>query len=138
MGRLTMALRICLAGAILCSLIGCAYIQELTNPKLESQNKKVDYLTTKLEYQNKKIAHLNAKVESKDGKISQLAAELESLQQLALALRKDIEGLKADSIRLAAANNKLQQHGLEMNMKINMLKTLDHRVEEKRKNYIGD
>jgi hypothetical protein len=67
-----------------------------------------------------------------------LTAKLKELRQETLALKEENQILNTDNIKLTFANSKLQQHSLELTMKIDMLKTLDHRVEEKRKNYSSD
>ena len=85
-----------------------------------------------------KIARLTETLESQNGKVEQLNAKLKELRQETLALEEENQILNADNIRLTFANSKLQKHSLELTMKIDMLKTLDHRVEEKRKNYISD
>jgi hypothetical protein len=67
-----------------------------------------------------------------------LTAKLKELRQETLALKEENQILNTDNIRLTFANSKLQKHSLELTMKIDILKTLDHRVEEKRKNYSSD
>jgi hypothetical protein len=61
------------------------------------------------------------KVESQKKKIKQLTAKLESSRQENLALKE--------------ANSELEKTNLELTSKIEILKTLDDRVEEKRRNY---
>ena len=70
--------------------------------------------------------------------MAQLTAKLKKLRQATLTLLEENNNLRDDSVRLTNANSELQKHSLEMTMKMNMLKTLDHRVEEKRKNYSSD
>jgi hypothetical protein len=77
-------------------------------------------------------------MESQNGKVELLTAKLKELRQETLALKEENQILNTDNIKLTFANSKLQQHSLELTMKIDMLKTLDHRVEEKRKNYSSD
>ncbi len=116
MGRLTIAMRIGLVWAIISFLTGCALLQERARtpewiyPKIDSQNKNVEQLT----------------------------AKLKQSQQANLALKKENETLKIDSLSLMNANSELQKYNLELTMKIDMLKILDHRVEEKRKSYSSD
>jgi hypothetical protein len=77
-------------------------------------------------------------MESQNGEVELLTAKLKELRQETLALKEENQILNTDNIKLTFANSKLQQHSLELTMKIDMLKTLDHRVEEKRKNYSSD
>ncbi len=93
--------------AIISFLIGCAPTQELINPKIESQNKKIEQLT----------------------------AKLKRSQQAKLALKKENKALKTDKLRLMNTNSKLKKDNLALTKKIDMLKILDRRVEEKRRTY---
>ncbi len=117
MGRLTIVMKIGLVWAIISFLSGCVQTQELMNPKIASQNQKIAI-------QNQKIDHLTAK--------------LIKTKQANIALKKENQKLKADQLRLMKTNSQLKKHNLELVMKIDMLKILDHRVEEKRKNYSSD
>ena len=110
--------------AIISFLIGCAQTQESMYPKIESQIKKI-------ESQNKKIAYQNKKIE-------QLTAKLIKSRQANLALKKENKKLKTDKLGLINTNSKIKKYNQDLAMKIDMLKTLDHRVEEKRKNYSSD
>ena len=116
MDRLTIAMRIGLVWALISILNGCTLIQEWPctpdwiYPKIDSQYESVEQLT----------------------------AKLKQSQQVNLALEKENDRLKLDSIKLMIANRELLEHNLELTMKIDMLKILDHRVEEKRKNYSSD
>jgi len=78
--------------------------------------------------------------------------ELHKSQQAYLALMKENRKLKADNLRLKETsrmlkkdnlklrntNSQLQTDNRELAMKCNMLKIIDHRVEEKRKNYTNE
>jgi len=126
MGRLAIAMRIGFVWAIISFLTGCSLIHECERkpewiyPRIDSQNKNVEQLTAKL----------------KQSQQANLA--LKQSQQANLALKKENETLMIDTLRLMNANSKLQQNNLELTTKIDMLKTLNHRVEEKRKNYSSD
>ena len=107
---MTIVMKIGFVWAIISFLIGCAQTQELMYPKIESQSKKIDQLTAKL-------------IKSR---------------QANLALKKENKKLETDKLRLMNTNRKLKKYNVELAMKIDMLKTLDHRVEEKRKNYSSE
>jgi division protein CdvB (Snf7/Vps24/ESCRT-III family) len=138
MGRLTIVMITGLVWAIISFLVGCAQTQEWLYPKTETQNEKIEQLTARLEFQNKKIEQLTARLEFQYKKIKQLTAKFEKSQQANLALNKENISLKIDKSRMMNSNSKLKKHNLELTMKIDMLKILDHRVEEKRKNYFSE
>ena len=117
MDRKTIAVKIGLVWAILFILSGCAQTQELMQPKIASQNQKIA---------------------SQNQKIDQLSAKLIKAKQANLALKKENQQLKADKLKLMKTNRQLKKHNLELAMKIDMLKILDHRVEEKRQNFSND
>lgn len=96
--------------AIASLLIGCTLSQKMADSRIESQNQK----------------------------IQQLTKELHKSQQAYLALLKENRKLKAENLRLMETSRKLEKDNRELAMKINMLKILDRRVEEKRKNYTND
>ena len=117
--------------AIIFFLIGCAQTQESMYPKIESQIKKI-------ESQNKKIVSQSKKIASQSKKIEQLTAKLIKSRQANLALKKENKKLKTDKLGLINTNSKIKKYNQELAMKIDMLKTLDHRVEEKRQNYSSE
>jgi hypothetical protein len=55
-----------------------------------------------------------------------------------LRLMKTSRMLKQYNLKLINTNSRLETDNRELDTKINMLKILDHRVEEKRKNYTSD
>ena len=77
-------------------------------------------------------------IESQNKKIEQLTAKLKKSKQANLALKKANKTLKSNKLRLMNTNRKLKKYNVELAMKIDMLKTLDHRVEEKRQNYSSE
>jgi small-conductance mechanosensitive channel len=117
MDRITIAMKLGLVWAIISFLSGCAQTQELMHPKIASQNKKIA---------------------AQNQKIDQLSTKLIKAKQANLALKKENQQLKADKLKLMKTNSQLKKHNQELAMKIDMLKILDHRVEEKRKNYSSD
>jgi len=110
MGKLTIIMKIGFVWAIMSFLSGCALIQNLKYSTIESQNKKIEQQT----------------------------AKLKKYKQANLALKEANKTLKTDKSRLMNTNSKLKKSNVELATKIDMLKTLDHRVEEKRENYSSD
>ena len=131
MGNITIVMKIGFVWAIISFLIGCAQTQESMYPKIESQIKKIESQNKKIAYQSKKIAYQNKKIE-------QLTAKLIKSRQANLALKRENKKLKTEKLGLINTNSKIKKYNQELAMKIDMLKTLDHRVEEKRKNYSSD
>jgi len=114
MGRLTIAMRIGLVWVIISFLFGCTLKQERVRTP--------EWIYPNNGFQSKKI--------------EQLTAKLNQSRQANLALKKENETLKIDRSSLMNANSKIKEYNKALTMKIDMLKILDHRVEEKRKNYI--
>ena len=110
MDRTKIVIKAGLVWAIISLFSGCALIQESMAPEIRSQNQKIDQLTAKL---------ITSKQEN-------------------LTLREENKKLKADKLRLIKTNSKLKRYNQALVMKIDMLKVLDHRVEEKRKSYSTD
>lgn len=117
MDRIALATKIGLVWAIISLFSGCVQTQELLQPTIASQNRKIA---------------------SQNQKIDQLTAKLIKTKQAILALKKENQKLKADNSTLMKTNSRLRKHNQELAMKIDMLKILDHRVEEKRKSYSSD
>jgi len=86
----------------------------------------------------KEIENQGPKIMAQNKKIKQLTAKLKISKQANLALKKENKTLKAEKSRLMSTNGKLKMDNQELAMKIDMLKILDHRVEEKRKNYSSE
>jgi hypothetical protein len=84
------------------------------------------------------IQNQSPQIESQNKKIEQLSAKLKKSKQANLALKKANKTLKFDKLVLINTNSILKKYSLDLAMKIDMLKTLDHRVEEKRKNYSSE
>ncbi len=82
------------------------------------------------------IQNQSPQIESQNKKIEQLTAKLKESEQANLALKEANKTLESDKLVLMNINSILKKYNLELAMKIDMLKILDHRVEEKRKNYI--
>ncbi len=84
------------------------------------------------------IQKQSPKIESQTKKIEQLSVKLKKSRQANLALKEANKTLKFDRLVLMNTNSILKKYSLDLAMKIDMLKTLDHRVEEKRKNYSSE
>jgi len=138
MDRLKIIMKIGLAWAIISLFMGCALTQKWTNSTINSQDQKIEHLTAQLAAKNKEIQHLTAQVGSKHKMIHRMTARRRKAREEYLAIKKENKALKADGARLTTANGKLQKHNLELTLKIDMLKILDHSVEEKRQNYSSE
>ena len=86
----------------------------------------------------KEIRSQGPKLKAQNKKIEQLTATLKISKQAIRSLNKENKALKDDTSRLRTANGKLKKDNQELAMKIDMLKILDSRVEEKRQNYTSD
>ena len=86
----------------------------------------------------KEIRSQGPKLKAQNKKIEQLTATLKISKQAIRSLNKENKALKDDTSRLRTANGKLKRDNQELAMKIDMLKILDSRVEEKRQNYTSD
>ena len=86
----------------------------------------------------KEIESQEPKLKAQNKKIEQLTATLKISKQAIRSLNKENKALKDDTSRLRTANGKLKKDNQELAMKIDMLKILDSRVEEKRQNYTSD
>lgn len=84
------------------------------------------------------IRDRSQKIESKNNKIEQLTVKLNKSRQANRSLVQEKKTLNIDKLRLMNAISNLEKSNQELAMKIDMLKTLDHRVEEKRKNYSSE
>ena len=113
-----------LVWAIASLLIGCAQFQKMSNSKTESQSQKIQQLTKELHKSQQ--AYLV------------LMKENQKLKANNLRLMESGRMLKRDNLKLMNTNSRLKTDNRQLVTKINMLKILDHRVEEKRKNYTSD
>ena len=124
MSRITISMRVGFILAIISFLIGCAQFQELVYPQIASKNQKIEQLTTQLQ------KSLQTNRASKQ--------ENQKLRSANLRLMKNNTRLEEDNRQLMDANSNLKTGNRELARKIDMLKILDHDVEEKRKIYTSD
>jgi hypothetical protein len=138
--------------AIISFLIGCAQFQEMVNPQTASQNQMIEQLTTELQnslLKNHALKQENKKLRADNYGLVKANAKLKTANRQLMntnsRLKKDNRqlmntnsGLKTDNRQLMDTNNRLKTNNQDLAMKIDILKILDHRVEEKRKTFTSD
>ena len=105
-------------------LIGCTQFQELINPQIASKNQEIEHLTAQLQKSlqtNRAVKQENQKLKSDN-----------------FRLMRDNTQLEEDIRQLKNTNSKLKTENRALARKIDILKILDHHVEEKRKIYTSD
>ena len=138
MDRLAFVKKAGLIWAIIPFLVGCAQFQEIVNPQKESQNHKIEQLTAQLQQSqqtNHALKQENKNLKAKNFRLMKTNSKLKTDKQ---RLMKTNSRLKTDNRQLIKTNSRLKTDNRELAMKIDMLKILDHRVEEKRKNFTND
>ena len=124
--------------AIISLLAGCAQFQELVNPQKESQNQKIEQLTAQLlksQQTNHALKQENKNLRANNLRLMKTNSKLKADKR---RLMNTNSRLKKDNRQLMNANGRLKTDNRELAMKIDMLKILDHHVEEKRKSYTSD
>jgi len=135
MGKLTIIMKIGFVWAIISFLSGCALIQNLKYSTIESQNKKIDQLTANLIESNQENFALkteNSALKTAKVRLIYTNSNLKKNKRELLYTNRKLRDYKMELMEI---NRKLEEYNQELVMKIDMLKVLDHRVEEKRKNY---
>jgi len=135
MGKLTIIMKIGFVWAIISFLSGCALIQNLKYSTIESQNKKIDQLTANLIESNQENLALkteNSALKTAKVRLIYTNSNLKKNKQELLYTNRKLRDYRMELMEI---NRKLEEYNQELVMKIDMLKVLDHRVEEKRKNY---
>ena len=135
MGKLTIIMKIGFVWAIMSFLSGCALIQNLKYSTIESQNKKIDQLTANLIESNQENLALkteNSALKTAKVRLIYTNSNLKKNKQELLYTNRKLRDYRMELMEI---NRKLEEYNQELVMKIDMLKVLDHRVEEKRKNY---
>ena len=80
------------------------------------------------------IERLSEELNEKDKNIKHLSTKLKKATQEKIALKKTNQAFKHTNIKLKQKNSKLEASNTNLAQTIEMLKNLDRRVEEKRKN----
>ena len=124
--------------AIISLLIGCAQFQEMVNPQAASQNQKIEKLTTELQnslLKNHALKQENKKLRADNFGLVKANAKLKTANRQLMSTNSR---LKTANRQLMDTNNRLKTDNQDLAMKIDILKILDHRVEEKRKTFTSD
>jgi DNA repair exonuclease SbcCD ATPase subunit len=82
----------------------------------------------------KEIERLSEELNEKDKNIKHLGIKLKKLTQEKIALENKNKAFKNANVKLIQKNSKLEASNTDLAEKIEMLKNLDRRVEQKRKN----
>ncbi|MCP4622613.1 MAG: hypothetical protein GY850_03670 [bacterium] len=138
MGRIAIIMKAGFIWAIISFLIGCTQFQEMVNPQTASQNQKIEQLTTELQnslLKNHALKQENKKLRADNFRLVKANAKLKTANR---QLMNTNSGLKTDNRQLMDTNNRLKTNNQDLAMKIDILKILDHRVEEKRKTFTSD
>ena len=128
-------LKIGFVWAIISFFSGCALIENLKYSTIESQNKKIDQLTANLIESNQENLALkteNSALKTAKVRLMYTNSNLKKNKQELLYTNRKLRDYR---LELMEINRKLEEYNQELVMKIDMLKVIDHRVEEKRKNY---
>ena len=132
MSRITTAIKMGFVWTIFFILVGCAQTREKTlDQQVVSQNTQIEFQYNQIEFQ-----HLQ--IEYQKRLFDQMNADLDISRRSNSALDEKNEALKSRTGWLMKTNSALKKNNQELTMKIDMLKTLDHEVEEKRQTYIDD
>lgn len=83
----------------------------------------------------KEIERLSKDVASRNMQIRQLQGQLEDSKKAKLAIKKSNRKLTSEEIKLREKNRKLEESNQKLQKTIEMLKNLDKRLEEKRKDF---
>ena len=132
MSRIKTAVRIGFVWTIFLLLFGCAQTGEKTlDQQVVSQNTQIEFLYNQIEFQYDQIEYQKKLYD-------QMKANLDISRRSNRALDEEKKAMESRLGWLMRTNSALKKHSQELTMKIDMLKTLDHEVEEKRQTYIDD
>ena len=88
-----------------------------------------------IDRQSEKITRLTEEITRLSEDIAQVQKELEKSNQTTLAVQRTNQKLTREEIMLREKNRKLEESNQKLEKTIEMLKNLDQRLEEKRKNF---
>jgi hypothetical protein len=83
----------------------------------------------------KEIDHLSKEIATQNKQIRRLQSQLDKSKKARLAIKKSNRKLTSEEIKLREKNRKLEESNQKLQKTIEMLKNLDKRLEEKRKNF---
>ena len=83
----------------------------------------------------KEIDRLSKEIVTQKKQIRQLQGQLDKSKKTKLALKKSNHKLTSEEIKLREKNRRLEESNLKLQKTIEMLKNLDQRLEEKRRNF---
>lgn len=131
MKKSTSTINIALIWATLTVLTGCVQSPKITDAEIESQKKK-------MESQHTLVNSLKKHVDSQYKKIAGLLAKLNKSMRENENLEKKNKIIQVEKSGLINTNSELIKVNDELALKIDMLKTLDNQVEEKRQTHISE
>jgi hypothetical protein len=83
----------------------------------------------------KEIDRLSKEIATRNKQIRRLLSQLDKSKKAKLAIKKSNHKLTSEEIKLREKNRKLEEANQKLQKTIEMLKNLDKRLEEKRKNF---
>jgi septal ring factor EnvC (AmiA/AmiB activator) len=83
----------------------------------------------------KEIDRLSKEIATRNKQIRRLQSQLDKSKKAKLAIKKSNRKLTSEEIKLREKNRKLEESNQKLQKTIEMLKNLDKRLEEKRKNF---
>ena len=83
----------------------------------------------------KEIDRLSKEIATQNKQIRRLQSQLDKSKKAKLAIKKSNRKLTSEEIKLREKNRKLEESNQKLQKTIEMLKNLDKRLEEKRKNF---
>jgi hypothetical protein len=137
MNRIKTAVKIGFVWTIFLLLFGCAQTGEKAlDQQVVSQNTQIEFQYDQIEYQYSQIEFQYDQIEYQKKLYDQMKSNLDISLRSNLALDEKNKALESRLGWLMKTNSALKKHSQELTMKIDMLKTLDHEVEEKRQTFI--
>ena len=139
MNRDTSAMKTGFVLAIFPLLFGCVQNPEkVVDPQIEFQNTQIEFQYDQIEFQYTQMELQYDQIEYQKNQIERINAKLNKSRLSNSSLDKVNKALRSRNSWLIKTNSSLKNYNQELAMKIDMLQTLDHQVEEKRQTYISD